>query len=495
MALIVIEVLTSPSGSPSSRTRHVGEARDRDADPAHLPLRLAGVGVVAHLGRQVEGDRQPGLALLEQVAEAPVRLLGGREAGVLAHRPEAAAVHRRLDAAGERVLAGRPEVAVLVEAGRVGRRCRGRGSRSPTRSRSGRAAPGAAPSALARSVSRQRSRPGSGPSPIGPVRAGHSEDHEEVAELDGLARRPRRPARRSRRAGRGARSASSSPRPRGAAGRPRPRRPATTDTRDHAPGMMARTSVGPPWTAAVAGRGGPVAQAPLGVRLDLDLDPPAVDDDLARRRRRRRPRRRCAGASGARRPGRRDRRPARRPRRAWLASRQAGWRRSAVDQRGPSVGRDPGSIATGGGPRPRSTARPGPAPRAARSTGGSAIAHRGHRSAASRAAGRRGRRAVAPAMPSPVGGAADGRPSRRRRAVVDGVQRRGQPRDPARPLDGRPVPVLAHPAGRQVAGPERRRAGPRTGGTAGSSGSRRSRSRRAPGGAGRWRRRGRRRGP
>ena len=38
------------------------------------------VRVVAHLGRQVEGDRQPGLALLEEVAEAPVGLLGGREA-------------------------------------------------------------------------------------------------------------------------------------------------------------------------------------------------------------------------------------------------------------------------------------------------------------------------------------------------------------------------------------------------------------------------------
>ena len=106
---------------PVEQDRHVGEARDRDADPADLALRLGCVGVVAHLGRQVEGDRQPGLALLEEVAEALVGLLGGREAGVLAHRPEAAAVHRRLDAPGERVLAGPAEVAVLVEAGGVGR--------------------------------------------------------------------------------------------------------------------------------------------------------------------------------------------------------------------------------------------------------------------------------------------------------------------------------------------------------------------------------------
>jgi hypothetical protein len=64
----------------------------------------SGVRVVAHLGRQVEGDRQAGLALLEEVAEPSVGLLGGREARVLAHRPEAACVfsliHRRLGAAG-----------------------------------------------------------------------------------------------------------------------------------------------------------------------------------------------------------------------------------------------------------------------------------------------------------------------------------------------------------------------------------------------------------
>ena len=64
--------------------------RDRDADPADLARRLRRVRVVAHLGRQVERDRQAGLALLEQVAEPAVRLLGGREAGVLAHRPEPA---------------------------------------------------------------------------------------------------------------------------------------------------------------------------------------------------------------------------------------------------------------------------------------------------------------------------------------------------------------------------------------------------------------------
>src|SRR6185369_13548778 len=46
-----------------------------------------------------------GLAVVEQVAEALVGLLGRAEARELAHRPEAAAVHRRVDAARERELA------------------------------------------------------------------------------------------------------------------------------------------------------------------------------------------------------------------------------------------------------------------------------------------------------------------------------------------------------------------------------------------------------
>ena len=40
---------------------HVVEAADRDADLADLALRHRVVGVVAHLRRQVEGDREAGL--------------------------------------------------------------------------------------------------------------------------------------------------------------------------------------------------------------------------------------------------------------------------------------------------------------------------------------------------------------------------------------------------------------------------------------------------
>jgi hypothetical protein len=42
------------------------------------------------------------LAVLEQVAEAGIRLLRRPEPGELAHRPQPAAIHRRVDAARER---------------------------------------------------------------------------------------------------------------------------------------------------------------------------------------------------------------------------------------------------------------------------------------------------------------------------------------------------------------------------------------------------------
>src|SRR5262249_43955060 len=53
-----------------------------------------------------EGHREAGRPVLGQVAVALIRLLGGRVAGVLAHRPEPVAVHPRVDAAGEGVRAG-----------------------------------------------------------------------------------------------------------------------------------------------------------------------------------------------------------------------------------------------------------------------------------------------------------------------------------------------------------------------------------------------------
>ena len=53
---------------------HVAEMGDRHADLADLAARQRMVGIVAGLGRQIEGDRKSGLALGEV---APVKLVGG----------------------------------------------------------------------------------------------------------------------------------------------------------------------------------------------------------------------------------------------------------------------------------------------------------------------------------------------------------------------------------------------------------------------------------
>ena len=85
------------------------------------PSRARVVGVVAHQRRHVERRREPRLAVIEQVAEALVRLRRRAEAGELPHRPELAAVHRRIDPAREREHARIAEVAVVVDRDRVGR--------------------------------------------------------------------------------------------------------------------------------------------------------------------------------------------------------------------------------------------------------------------------------------------------------------------------------------------------------------------------------------
>ena len=71
---------------------HVALVGDRDADLADLAARELVVGVVAGLGRQVEGDRQPGLPLGEVRAVQLVGLLGGRVARVRPHHPRAVAL-------------------------------------------------------------------------------------------------------------------------------------------------------------------------------------------------------------------------------------------------------------------------------------------------------------------------------------------------------------------------------------------------------------------
>ncbi len=106
MALIVIEVVTLSSGrSASSRRMSSSESMATPTLP-DLALGARMVGVVPHLGGQVEGAGQTGLPRPEQELEPGVGGLGRAEPGVLAHRPEAAPVHVGADAAGEGVAAG-----------------------------------------------------------------------------------------------------------------------------------------------------------------------------------------------------------------------------------------------------------------------------------------------------------------------------------------------------------------------------------------------------
>src|SRR5436305_9009639 len=72
------------------------------------------VGVGPNQARHVERGRQAFLAMVEQVSEALVGLLGRPEAGELAHRPQPAAVHRRVHAARVGVLARKADAGVRV---------------------------------------------------------------------------------------------------------------------------------------------------------------------------------------------------------------------------------------------------------------------------------------------------------------------------------------------------------------------------------------------
>ena len=81
---------------------HVLDRVDRDADTTDFAGRHGVIRVESHLRRQVERDAQSGDARSKQVAEPCVRLRGGAESRVLAHRPQTIAIHRGLNAARER---------------------------------------------------------------------------------------------------------------------------------------------------------------------------------------------------------------------------------------------------------------------------------------------------------------------------------------------------------------------------------------------------------
>ena len=89
-ALIVIDTLTSPRSMPSKSVSMSSSVSIATPSRPTSPSDARRVGVVAHQRRHVERGAQAGLAVVEQVAEALVGLLGGAEAGELAHRPQAA---------------------------------------------------------------------------------------------------------------------------------------------------------------------------------------------------------------------------------------------------------------------------------------------------------------------------------------------------------------------------------------------------------------------
>ncbi len=95
---------------------HVGQRRDGHPTHAHLTERSGMVGVVAHQRREVERDREAGLALRQQILVALVGLGCGGEPGELAHGPEPRPIHGGVRTARERVLARQAE-RVLIAVG------------------------------------------------------------------------------------------------------------------------------------------------------------------------------------------------------------------------------------------------------------------------------------------------------------------------------------------------------------------------------------------
>src|ERR1019366_2650232 len=100
---------------------HVAHRVDRDPHLAHLAGASWVVAVQSHLGGEVEGHRQAGLTLSEQVAEARVGVAGGAVARVLTDAPEAAPIHRWLNTAGEWRHPRKSLIAKRVVADEVGR--------------------------------------------------------------------------------------------------------------------------------------------------------------------------------------------------------------------------------------------------------------------------------------------------------------------------------------------------------------------------------------
>ena len=85
---------------------HIVDRVDGDAHLADLAVGERMIGVIAHLGRQIERNRQTRRAGSQQLPVALIALDGGAEPRVLAHCPRPTGVHRRVDTARVRELPG-----------------------------------------------------------------------------------------------------------------------------------------------------------------------------------------------------------------------------------------------------------------------------------------------------------------------------------------------------------------------------------------------------
>ena len=75
--------------------RHILDRIDRDAGLSDVARHPRIVGIVAAMGRQIEGDRERALALREAGAIGRIGGGGSRKAGILPQRPRAPAIHAR----------------------------------------------------------------------------------------------------------------------------------------------------------------------------------------------------------------------------------------------------------------------------------------------------------------------------------------------------------------------------------------------------------------
>ena len=107
-------------GQAGQQQAHVGQRVDGHPDLAHLALGPGVVRVEPHLGGEVEGARQPGLARAQEELEALVGVLGRPEPGVLPHGPQPAPVHAGVDAPRVGRLPGLAQPAIGVPALEVG---------------------------------------------------------------------------------------------------------------------------------------------------------------------------------------------------------------------------------------------------------------------------------------------------------------------------------------------------------------------------------------